>query len=228
MSPAQSMHEGHRYFSAPRGDRTTGRFELTGGAEKLELLLLQPDSPSLVQAVFEGTAPQVEVVDGDVRVRYRRAWPFESRRISAEIALHPAVTWSVLFRRGVSKVKADLSRLASANVDIEGGASDVELLLPKPAGTMTVRVGGGASNALILRPAGVPLRVAVRGGAAHLHLDRLVLGAIGGPFEWETPDYATSSDRLELEIAGGVSHFTVGAIEQARRDSEEASAAFAP
>lgn len=227
MSPTQSMHEGHRYFAAPLGARTSARLELTGGAENMELLLLQPASPSLVQAVFEGTAPHVEVVDGDVCVRYRRSWLFDSRRVSAEIALHPAVAWSVLFRRGVSKVNADLSRLSTANVDVEGGVSDVQLVLPKPAGTLKVRVGGGASKATILRPAGVPLRLSVRGGAAQLHVDQLVLGAIGGPFEWETPDYAKSSDRLELEIAGGASDLTVRTLDDAQSSSEPAVALVA-
>jgi len=229
MNPMKSMREDHQYFSAPLGTSTSGRLELTGGATSTNLTLLPLESPSRVEALFEGPAPEVQVVNGDVLVNYRRRfWPVDRRRVAAEVALHPAVTWTVAFRGGVSRLNADLARLSTTNIDIDGGVSDLRLLLPTPTGTLRVCVNGGVSEALVLCPAGVPFRVSVRGGATNLHVDRLVLGAIGAPFEWESPDYATSADRIEIEIVGGVSGLTVCTANEARPRTEPDNALVAP
>jgi len=59
------------------------------------------------------------------------------------------------------------------------------------------------------RPARVAARIQIGGGASKLGLDRQYLGAIGGPIQLETPDYATAGDRYELDIRGGASRVTV-------------------
>jgi hypothetical protein len=231
MNVTHSAYEGRSSFAAPLGNVTTGRLELVRGASNMNLRALArsgespADTESLIEASFEGTPPEVQIAEGDVRIVYQhRFWFFDCLRVGADIALHPAVTWSVAFRGGASRVNADLSGLAIGNVEIRGGVSDLRLVLPRPIGTLNVRVAGGVSDAVLLRPSGVPIRVSVRDGAAHLHIDRLVLGAVGSPIEWESPDYATSADRVDIEIAGGASDLTVRANDHAPSRRERASA----
>jgi hypothetical protein len=83
------------------------------------------------------------------------------------------------------------------------------LTLPRPTGVVPVRIGGGASNVAIHRPAGVAARLHVAGGASGLVLDGRRLGAVGGGAEWRSSDVAGAADRYEIEIAGGASDVAV-------------------
>jgi hypothetical protein len=73
-----------------------------------------------------------------------------------------------------------------------------------------VRIGGGAHKLEIVRPGGAAVRLRVGGGAHRLAFDDQRYGAIGGVVAVDTPGAADARDRYEIEIAGGVSHLTVG------------------
>ena len=111
--------------------------------------------------------------------------------------------------RGASRVEADLRRLRLAGFEITGGASEVGVRLSPPAGTVPFSLRGGASKLRVTLPAGVPFRFLARGGASSLTIDRLQLGAVGGEVRWESPDYATSPDRYDLDLRGGASDLSV-------------------
>src|SRR5688572_19818653 len=108
MNPTKPLSKGHRYFSTPRGALTSARLQLAGGPANLSLVPSPPESPALFEALFEGTPPEVQLADADVRVDYRRRHRLFDRPGDAEMALHPAVSWTVTFRGGVSQTRADL------------------------------------------------------------------------------------------------------------------------
>jgi hypothetical protein len=54
------------------------------------------------------------------------------------------------------------------------------------------------------------VRLRFGGGAHRLAFDDQRYGAIGGVVAVDTPGAADAGDRDEIEIAGGVSHLTVG------------------
>jgi hypothetical protein len=83
--------------------------------------------------------------------------------------------------------------------------------LPRPSGTVSVRVSGGASDVTIHRPAGVAARVRVGRGASKLAFDDQHFGAIGGETRLQTPDYGDAADRYDIEVSGGASKLTVDA-----------------
>ena len=92
---------------------------------------------------------------------------------------------------------------------MRGGVSRVDLQLPRPAGTVRVRVSGGASQLRIRRPSGVAARIQIGGGASKLALDDQGFGAVGGPVRLESPDYSAAADRYDIEIDGGASKITI-------------------
>jgi hypothetical protein len=95
------------------------------------------------------------------------------------------VTWSIEVRGGVAHWDGDLRNLQLAAIDVRGGVSQVDLRLPRPAGTVPIRVTGGVSHLTIHRPGSVPSRVHIGGGVSKLQLDTQYLGAIGGPVRLE-------------------------------------------
>jgi hypothetical protein len=92
---------------------------------------------------------------------------------------------------------------------VSGGASRLELTLPPPAGTVPVRVLGGASNVAIHRPGGVAAQVRVDGGSTNLAFDDQRFGAVGGELSLRSPDYERASDRYDITITGGASGLTI-------------------
>jgi hypothetical protein len=165
--------------------------------------------PDTYRGDFYGPKPRVTEADGVISIDYSRFNPFIWGRTSASITLNPSVNWSIEIRDGVSHWDGDLRNLELAGIEVRGGVNKAELRLPRPTGTATVRVSGGASHLTLRRPAGVPARVHIGGGASKLELDTQYLGAVGGPVRLETPDYPNADDRYDLEIGGGASKITV-------------------
>jgi DNA-binding MarR family transcriptional regulator len=193
---------------APIGGAEHGRLRLASGAARIELR--GGRIKDLYHATFEGKQPQVTVdPSGEVSIQYKAFSWFGARDIGAKLTLTSAVPWSLEIRRGVLHLDADLRDLQIHAIDITGGASESELSLPRPRGTSTLRVTGGASRLVILRPRGTAAQITVRGGASSLAFDSQRLGAVGGATRLSTPDWETSADRWSFEVAGGASDLTV-------------------
>jgi hypothetical protein len=104
---------------------------------------------------------------------------------------------------------ADLQELELTGLEISGGASRLEIRLPRPRSTVPVRIGAGASNLELIRPAAVPVRVRIRGGASKLAIDDVRVGAAGGKTDWRSPDYDLVEGGYDIEIGAGASKVTV-------------------
>src|SRR5881227_529782 len=195
-----------RDFTAPLGAATHGRLEFVRGAS-LITLAADPAMPELFHAHFEGPVPKVQVHAGEVTIQYRRLslteWAKYALlwgRHAAAIRLSASIPWQIAIRGGVSKLNADLRGLRLGEFDVRGGASEVEALLPAPAGVVAIRITGGASNVTLYRPAGTAARVQVRSGASRLTFDDQHFGAVGGPVRLATPGYTNAADRYEIEV----------------------------
>ena len=61
----------------------------------------------------------------------------------------------------------------------------------------------------MIRPAGVPVRVRIGGGASKLAIDDFAVGSTGGKMDRESPDYDSAEQRYDIEIGAGASKVTV-------------------
>jgi hypothetical protein len=125
-----------------------------------------------------------------------------------ELILSGRVPWVIEAGRGMSDVVADLDDLELKGLEVSGGASKIELRLPRPKDAVRVRIGAGASNVELIRPTGVPVRVRIGGGTSKLAIDDLRLEA-AGKTDWQSPDYDLVDGRYDVEIGGGASEVTV-------------------
>jgi hypothetical protein len=216
-SGAPGWREGRRDFAAPLGGATRGRLVFERGAANVTLHP-DPTMTDLCRAHFEGPLPAVRAEGGTVSIRYHSFSFFDWLRYAvqwdatiADVAINPAVPWDVEIRGGVSRINADLRELALRSLHVRGGASRVEIWLPRPEGTVSVDIGGGASNVTLYHPRDVPVRLHVHGGASSLTLDEQHFGAVGGALRLETSGYAGAGGRYEVEIGGGASRLTIEA-----------------
>ncbi|MEV5341629.1 hypothetical protein AB0K93_24585 [Streptomyces sp. NPDC052676] len=197
-------------FSGPLGSVTTGLLKFVGGASELTLVAASKDSEELYEGHFTGLVPEVEATGGVVTVRYpRRLHPFSVRRHSGRLTLHPTVPWAIEVDGGTGRLTADLTALTLTRLDLGSGASHVSLALPRPRGTVSIRVAGGVSNVSVRRPQDVAAHISITGGASQLTFDGQHLGAIGGGVTFASPTYDTSEDRYDIEVFGGASALTV-------------------
>jgi hypothetical protein len=159
----------------------------------------------LYRARFDGKVPEVLADGGTVTVRYRPSF----HHTRGEITLNGRVPWDIETRWGMSHVVADLEDLELGGLLVSGGSSHIEMRLPRPRRAVGVRIGGGAHDVELTRPAGVPVRVRIGGGCRTLAIDDFRLGSGGGKTEWQSPDYERAEGRYDIEIGAGASEISV-------------------
>jgi hypothetical protein len=211
--PESAERAESRVVSAPLGWVRSGRLVFASGASNVTILG-DPAMPDLYRARFEGRAPTVGVRGDTVTVRHPTFPSFDwlnyGRERAAEVALNASIPWQIEIRDSASRLTADLSGLELGSLDLTGGASRVDVTLPRPSGVVSVRILGGASNLTIRRPEGVPARVRVEGGSTNLTFDEERFGAVGGEVDLRSPNHDGAADRYDIAVTGGANAVTVG------------------
>ncbi|MBV8086626.1 MAG: MarR family transcriptional regulator [Chloroflexi bacterium] len=200
---------GGREFSAPRGGVSNGMVEFANGASQLTIQA-GADAGELYRAAFNrGAEPVARVQDGTVTFRYQRASLFDWGRFGGTVWLNAAIPWTIAFKGGASKVTIRARELALRGVTLGGGASTLDIVLPRPAGTAPIRIEGGASRVSLRRPAGIPAELRIAGGASRLVFDAQRFGAVGGEVRLASPGFETAADRYQIDIHGGASRLDI-------------------
>jgi hypothetical protein len=128
---------------------------------------------------------------------------------AAQIVLNSAVTWRLLFAGGANQTSADLSGGRFGGADFAAGSSLIAMTLPRPSGTITVQLAGGASQVSVGLPAGVPAQLRLLGGASSaILLGRAYTGIAGGTV-LTSPGWAHARDRYLIDAPAGVSTINV-------------------
>jgi DNA-binding MarR family transcriptional regulator len=193
--------------SAPLAGLSSARLMFRSGVQELRLRSGR-STAELYRARFDGATPQVRVRDGRVLVQYRGI-PFDWRKRVATIGLNPAIPWSLETVGGVTRVEADLREIDVRRLDLIGGSERIQAELGRPAGEVPIRIVGGAKTIRLERPAGVPVRVRVKGGAGQVEVDRQSYGSKSGDTSVESRGWSDMGDRFSVEVVGGARTITV-------------------
>jgi hypothetical protein len=88
------------------------------------------------------------------------------------------------------------------NLDLSCGAADTRVRLPRAAGATAVKAQSGAASLVLEVPTGVAARINIRMaiGSSQVDESRFPRTALG----YESPDYATAPNRIDMDIQGGV------------------------
>ncbi|MFZ5893717.1 MAG: MarR family transcriptional regulator [Myxococcota bacterium] len=194
--------------SLPLADLSTATLEIARGASGLELGVC--DASLLYRVATDGPLPELSLQRGNLRFQQKRAGMFDFKRRRLQLLLNPTIPWDVQVRGGMSQCRLDLRELWLTSLEISGGSSSLNIDLPVPREPVRLSVRGGVNQLNVRRPRGTAMAVVVHSGASGLALDSLQLGAVGGRTEWQSPDYAGSEARYELEVMGGANKLSVG------------------
>jgi uncharacterized membrane protein len=171
--------------------------------------------PDLFWARFTGTEPRIRVVANAVDIEPRGFRPVTWRLQSAEIALNASIPWEIEVQSGAWRLTADLRDLQLSRVTLDGAASNVDLRLPHPSGTVPIHIAGGANAISVLRPYGVAVRVVVNGDFGKLQLDGKSIEATDKQ-PIHSAGFAREADRYEIEVTGSAYQFVIATEPEVR------------
>jgi hypothetical protein len=195
---------GSHTIAAPLGQRTKGELELATGADTVTV-----SGADLGDALFQVTTPEagdaipLATIRGD-RTTVTLASNRGEAASAVEIRLNSRVTWRLILTAGAKTQTVDLGAGKLSGLEMAGGATRLELTLPKPAGTVPIRLRGGLDELLVHAPKGALTRVKVTKGATNVTLDRLNRSKVA-PDTTFTPDgWAQAKARYDVDAAEGI------------------------
>jgi hypothetical protein len=138
-------------------------------------------------------------------------FPWFDRPLSWKVGVTTGVPLDLDLQCGAAKVRVDLTGVTLRRLKIQTGASDTRVRLPRTAGESSVKAEGGAASLTFEVPAGVAARIKslMVIGSTSVDESRFPKSASG---RWESPDYATATNRVDLEISGGVGSVQVAGV----------------
>ena len=217
---AQEADNEGDHFGTPLNSIAGGHLKLVHGAANVNI---HADAAmvNLYRASFKGLEPRIWAESGAVTIEYLRFplfdWFYYLRERSAEVALNAHIPWDIEIHDSASRLTADLRELELRSFEVNGGASRVEVTLPRPSGVVLVCVQGGASNVAVRYPEGAAVRVQVLGGVTNLTFDEHRLGAVGVEVDLRSPGYDDATDRYEIAITGGANNLLVSDARSGRQ-----------
>jgi hypothetical protein len=195
-----------------RDGLTRAKLDVAVGSGRIQVRSA-PLGDQLYKAHIEhaGTAPEVKLdrSTGTLRISQRLDWFAGARRLRIEAEISDAVPWEVGLSTGAIRGEFNLASTALTAFDCRTGASEVDLTVGSPKGTVPVRVEGGALTVNIVRPAGAAIRVQASGGAVQLRADGSRHDGIGSR-DWRSPEYDSAADRYDVTVSGGALSVTIG------------------
>lgn len=142
------------------------------------------------------------VVDRDGRVELHLVPSGRDGPAAVEVALSTDVRWQIRLSGGAVEQVVDMTAGGLAGVDFVAGATRIELSLPRPEGTVTVRVGAGASELTVTAPDGVPLQARLNNGAGQAIIDGARHNGIAPGSVLTSVGWEAARDRYELDSGG--------------------------
>jgi hypothetical protein len=103
----------------------------------------------------------------------------------------------------------NLSNGQVGSIDITAGSNLIQMTLPRPAGTATITLAGGANQVNITVPTGVPARLRLDAGASTATVAGQTHDRVGRSTVLSTPGWANATNRYEIDAPAGISDVSV-------------------
>ena len=197
--------------AVPLGSAQAGHLVFAADAITLRLSG-DPAQAELFRAAFHKRIPTVFVRGGLVKVAYRRSL-LRMSASAAEVTLSGRIPWRLDLSSSAASCTIDLRAVPLQALDLDGTASEVTVMLPRPSMRVPLHIAGNASDVVIRRPADTAMQVRLRHGAPSLMAPSLTIDghdfSAAGSKPYRTPDYAEAAQRYEVDIAARMSSIKI-------------------
>jgi hypothetical protein len=208
-TPAPADANVENVVSAPLGGRADAGFDLVDGTTMINMRLaaLGDELYRISTPAGASVLPKV-TADGD-RLRLFLVRSGIQGVGAVNVALNVKVRWDLRVLGGAKQTVIDLSGGRVDGVELAGGATRIDLTLPRPDGTLSVRMTGGVNQFLVHTADSVPVRVRVGSGAGRVVLDGRQRNGIAPGASFTTARWTNGGDRIDLDAVAGMATLTV-------------------
>lgn len=189
-------------LSLPLDDATEASVRIRFGGGELEVE--RAPAGALVEGTFVGGVIHRQSGPGSVELEpdAGRAFPFGDRLPRWRLGLSGEVPMDLRVESGATRSTFDLTELLVRRLELKTGASETTVHLPRAAGASTVRVEAGAASVDLRVPSGVAARIVSRMALGTTTVDEQRFPRSGKAYE--SPGYSEATNRVDVEIEGGV------------------------
>lgn len=159
---------------------------------------------ALVDGEFPGGVAHRELGPGSVELDQDTTWgmPWLNQETAWTLGLTGEVPLDLKIETGASRARLDLRDLKLRRLELKTGASESTVILPQAAGATDVRAEAGAASLTFIIPNGVAARVKSKMALGSNQIDETRFPRMGDVYQ--STDYASAENRLDLDIQGGV------------------------
>jgi len=164
---------------------------------------------NLVDGHFSGGVTRRDRGPGRVELEQDTTYglPWLDGRSDWTVGLATGVPLDLRLDTGAARARLDLTDVMLRNLELHTGASETRIRLPRAAGVSVVRAETGAAALIIEVPAGVAARIRSRMAIGSSQVDEARFPRTATGFE--SPDYPTAVNRVDLDLQGGVGSIRV-------------------
>ena len=198
-------------ISAPVNGRTAATFELVSDATTVNLRAASLGADLYRIATPKGSGVLPRVAANGTGIRLSLTQPDKGEDTTVDIVLNSRIRWNLVMTGGARTSVLNLAATTVGKVDLDGGATRIDLTLPRPNGTTPVRMTGGANQFQIRTVGAVPARLRIRKGAGKVVFDGRTDNGVDRGAVFTSAKFADSDDRIDVDAVGGVGTLTFGA-----------------
>jgi hypothetical protein len=153
-----------------------------------------------------GVRPLATLDDGTLRVGQAADGTHAGVPV-IDIQLARGVRWTINLDGGATTETVNMKKGTLTSLSFGAGVATASVQLPVPIGTLTLTLAGGATQLLVVAPAGAPAEVKVVGGASQVGFDGTSHTGVAGGSVFADPAWAGAENRYVINLVAGVSEF---------------------
>lgn len=146
-----------------------------------------------------------EYVELNLDMNIDKFWKKNKIKRKAEIRFNASIPWDLNLNIGASNFECDFSKYQIKNLNIEGGASNIEIVLGDLYDTTIVNIEVGASNIEIAIPTTSACQIITSTGLSKKEFG----GFKRSEDTYTTENFYKSKKKIFMNLSGGVSSFEV-------------------
>ena len=190
--------------TAPLGSAKTRLIEVTGASTLLQIRSADLGALLFSVAAMDGSAmPTVEDTPSGPRLSLAQT-SVAAGPVRTEVQLNSKVKWTVRLTGGSIEQEIDMRAGGLAGIELVGGASNAVLKLPRPKGTVALRVTGAVSDLQIRAGKGIPVRLRLGKGADTATLDGTRHLKVKSGTALTSPGWRSARNRYEISTSAWV------------------------
>ena len=194
---------------ADRAGTQQDEFVLVSGVSSLRVVVADTGKNLVEASSPAGAALRPVVVTDPSQVRLELVSTGLNGPSEVDVQLSSSVLWQVTVDGGTTDASLDLRGGGVSGVDVVGGTTHLDLTVPAPKGTMTVRESGGVSALSLHAAAAVPAQVRFSGGAGTATIDGAARSGISGGTTVTPSGWVAATNKYDIELDAGVSSFVL-------------------